>query len=72
MDQKTHVNTAEALVYQLRKRPGLVYLRRLSIILDGDSEKGFGLVRGYSYATYSHLDNRLRPMPMLHCLLHMT
>ncbi|KAG6846407.1 hypothetical protein H0H93_014118 [Arthromyces matolae] len=44
VDQKSHVNTAEPLVKQLRKRAGIVYLRRLSIILDEDSEKGFGLV----------------------------
>ncbi|KAF5372371.1 hypothetical protein D9615_009286 [Tricholomella constricta] len=43
VDPKIHVNTAESLVRQLRNRPGLVYLKRLSIILDEDSEKGFGL-----------------------------
>lgn len=59
MDQKSHVNTAEALVGQLRKRPGLVYLRRLSIILDGDSEKGFGLVSDLWLHDYSHPDDRL-------------
>ncbi|KAG6888249.1 hypothetical protein C0992_009205 [Termitomyces sp. T32_za158] len=54
VDQKSHVNTAEALVDQLRKRPGLVYLRRLSIILDGDSEKGFGLTNANAsmFASY--------------------
>lgn len=44
VEQKTHVNTVESLVKQLRQRPGIVYLKRLSIILDEDSEKGFGLV----------------------------
>ncbi|GLB40858.1 putative PBP superfamily domain containing protein [Lyophyllum shimeji] len=43
VDPRSHVNTAESLVSQLRKRPGIVYLKRLSIILDEDSEKGFGL-----------------------------
>ncbi|KAG6843825.1 hypothetical protein H0H87_012884 [Tephrocybe sp. NHM501043] len=43
VDQKSHVNTAQALVSQLKKRPGIICLRRLSIILDEDSEKGFGL-----------------------------
>ncbi|KAF5372307.1 hypothetical protein D9615_009319 [Tricholomella constricta] len=43
VDPKIHVNTADSLVRQLRRRPGIVYLKRLSIILDEDSEKGFGL-----------------------------
>ncbi|KAG6860818.1 hypothetical protein C0995_007319 [Termitomyces sp. Mi166 len=43
VDQKSHVNMAEALINQLRKRQGIIYLRRLSIVLDDDSEKGFGL-----------------------------
>lgn len=44
VELKTHVNTVEILVNQLRQRPGIVYLKRLSIVLDEDSEKGFGLV----------------------------
>lgn len=44
VDAKTHVNVLDQLVAQLRERPGIVYLKRLNIILDQDSEKGFGLV----------------------------
>lgn len=44
VELKSHVNTVEPLVNELRQRPGIVYLKRLSIILDDDSEKGFGLV----------------------------
>ncbi|KAG5637567.1 hypothetical protein H0H81_004144 [Sphagnurus paluster] len=43
VDPKTHTNVVDVLVGRLKKRPGIVYLRRLSIILDEDSEKGFGL-----------------------------
>ncbi|KAG6853762.1 hypothetical protein C0991_001592 [Blastosporella zonata] len=43
VDQKNHVNTVEGLLSQLKKRPGIIYLKRLTIILDDDSEKGFGL-----------------------------
>jgi ribonuclease P/MRP protein subunit RPP1 len=44
VEPKSHVNTLDNLVSQLRQRPGTVFLKRLSIILDEDSEKGFGLV----------------------------
>ena len=44
VDPKTHVNYLESLLGRLRTRPGIVYLKRLNIILDADSEKGFGLV----------------------------
>lgn len=47
VDPKTFVNTLDPLLGQLRKRPGVVYLKRLTIVLDEDSEKGFGLVRVY-------------------------
>ncbi|KAJ7360945.1 PHP domain-like protein [Mycena albidolilacea] len=40
---KSHVNILENLVAQLKPRPGIVLLKRLTIILDQDSEKGFGL-----------------------------
>ncbi|EIW78115.1 PHP domain-like protein [Coniophora puteana RWD-64-598 SS2] len=43
LDQKTHANVLDSLVSQLAKRPGIVFLKRLNIILDADSEKGFGL-----------------------------
>jgi len=44
IDSKTHVNHLESLTSQLRPRSGIVYLKRLNIILDQDSEKGFGLI----------------------------
>ncbi|KAJ7212241.1 RNase P subunit p30-domain-containing protein [Mycena pura] len=40
---KTHVNTLDSLVAQLKPRVGVVLLKRLTIILDQASEKGFGL-----------------------------
>ena len=45
LDPKTHVNVLDALLAQLRPRAGLVLLKRLTIVLDEESEKGFGLVR---------------------------
>lgn len=41
---KSHVNILDSLVAQLKSRPGVILLKRLTIILDQDSEKGFGLV----------------------------
>ncbi|KAI9001117.1 PHP domain-like protein [Trametes punicea] len=46
VDPKTHVNTLDPLLGQLRKRPGVVFLKRLTIVLDEESEKGFGLTNG--------------------------
>ncbi|TFY56289.1 hypothetical protein EVG20_g8983 [Dentipellis fragilis] len=43
IEQKAFVNVLDPLLGQLRKRPGIVYLKRLTIVLDEDSEKGFGL-----------------------------
>ncbi|OAX42023.1 PHP domain-like protein [Rhizopogon vinicolor AM-OR11-026] len=43
IDPKTHVNILDGLLTQLRARPGVVFLKRLTIVLDEDSEKGFGL-----------------------------
>ncbi|KAG2147211.1 RNase P subunit p30-domain-containing protein, partial [Suillus cothurnatus] len=43
IDQKTHVNILDGLLKQLRARPGTIFLKRLTIVLDNDSEKGFGL-----------------------------
>lgn len=51
VDPKTHVNTLDPLLAQLRKRQGVVYLKRLTIVLDEDSEKGFGLVCSATYLT---------------------
>jgi len=44
IDPKTHVNILDELLTQLRTRPGVLFLKRLTIVLDDDSEKGFGLV----------------------------
>ncbi|KAG1877725.1 PHP domain-like protein [Suillus subalutaceus] len=43
IDPKTHVNILDELFKQLKARPGTVFLKRLTIVLDNDSEKGFGL-----------------------------
>ncbi|KAJ7447197.1 PHP domain-like protein [Mycena latifolia] len=40
---KAHANILESLVTQLKPRPGIVLLKRLTIVLDQESEKGFGL-----------------------------
>jgi hypothetical protein len=47
LDPKTHINVLDPLLDGLRKRPGIVFLKRLTIVLDEDSEKGFGLVRHF-------------------------
>ncbi|KAI0691478.1 RNase P subunit p30-domain-containing protein, partial [Cytidiella melzeri] len=46
IDAKTHVNTVDPLLQKLRKRQNITYLKRLTILLDEDSEKGFGLTTG--------------------------
>ncbi|KAI0832312.1 PHP domain-like protein [Trametes gibbosa] len=46
VDPKVHVNTLDSLLGQLRQRKGIVYLKRLTIVLDEESEKGFGLTNG--------------------------
>ncbi|EIN05447.1 PHP domain-like protein [Punctularia strigosozonata HHB-11173 SS5] len=43
LDQKSHVNILDPLLAQMQKRKGIVFLKRLTIVLDEDSEKGFGL-----------------------------
>ena len=47
VEPKTFMNALDPLLRQVKKRPGVVYLKRLTIVLDEDSEKGFGLVRSY-------------------------
>lgn len=44
VDAKTHSNVLDGLLVQLKKREGIAFLKRLTIVLDEDSEKGFGLV----------------------------
>ncbi|KAG6332864.1 hypothetical protein ID866_6227 [Astraeus odoratus] len=43
LDPKTHVNVLNALLPQLKSRAGVLFLKRLTIVLDEESEKGFGL-----------------------------
>ncbi|KAH6901567.1 RNase P subunit p30-domain-containing protein [Coprinopsis sp. MPI-PUGE-AT-0042] len=44
VDSKAHTNPLEALLSQLKPRPGIIFLKRLNVVLDEDSEKGFGLI----------------------------
>lgn len=44
VEPRSHVNVLDGLAARLRARPGVVFLTRLNIVLDEDSEKGFGLV----------------------------
>ncbi len=44
VEPKTFVNALDPLLRLVKKRPGIIYLKRLTIILDEGSEKGFGLV----------------------------
>ncbi|KAK0185873.1 PHP domain-like protein [Armillaria mellea] len=62
VDPKTHVNILDPLLGQLTPRKGIVYLKRLSIILDGDSEKGFGLINAQTtlFNTYDLLSLPLK------------
>ncbi|KAI0300084.1 RNase P subunit p30-domain-containing protein [Multifurca ochricompacta] len=48
VESKTFVNTLDPLLRQVKKRPGIIYLKRLTIILDEDSEKGSGLTNAQS------------------------
>ncbi|KAH9061195.1 RNase P subunit p30-domain-containing protein [Lactarius vividus] len=47
-EPKTFVNTLDPLLHLVKKRPGIIYLKRLTIALDEDSEKGFGLTNAHS------------------------
>ncbi|KAF7419223.1 hypothetical protein PC9H_001810 [Pleurotus ostreatus] len=44
VDPKSHCNVLDSLLPQLKHRSGVIFLKRLTIILDEDSEKGFGLI----------------------------
>jgi len=48
VEPKTFVNALDPLLRLMKKRPGLIYLKRLTIVLDEDSEKGFGLTNAHS------------------------
>ncbi|KAI9454198.1 PHP domain-like protein [Russula earlei] len=43
VEPKTFINTLDPLLRHVKKRLGVIYLKRLTILLDEDSEKGFGL-----------------------------
>src|ERR1700722_3801273 len=45
IEAKTHINVLDGLLSQLKKRETIVFLKRLTIVLDEDNEKGYGLVR---------------------------
>jgi len=67
VDSKTHVNSLDIVFGRLRSRPGVVYLKRLSIILDEDSEKGFGLVCNTTSSPDIRRSFASRSMPMFPC-----
>ncbi|EJD08501.1 PHP domain-like protein [Fomitiporia mediterranea MF3/22] len=46
VDPRSHVNILDPLLKQLRKGTGILFLKRLTIVLDEDSEKGNGLSTG--------------------------
>ena len=53
VEPKAFVNALDPLIRLVKKRPGIIYLKRLTIVLDEDSEKGFGLVR-FLFPGYDH------------------
>ncbi|KAI0260767.1 PHP domain-like protein [Gloeopeniophorella convolvens] len=57
VEPKSFVNTLDPLLRQLKQRPGIVYIKRLTITLDEDSEKGFGLTNAQAglFAPYDIL-----------------
>lgn len=57
VEPKTFINALDPLLRQMKKRPGVVYLKRLTIVLDEDSEKGFGLVRSHFPNHPTHIAN---------------
>jgi len=48
VEPKSFVNALDPLLRLVKKRQGIVYLKRLTIVLDEDSEKGFGLTNAHS------------------------
>lgn len=55
IDPKTHINILDPLLAALKKREGVLLLKRLTIVLDAESEKGFGLVRSHSSIVLSRI-----------------
>ncbi|KAL4078847.1 RNase P subunit p30-domain-containing protein [Scleroderma yunnanense] len=54
IDPKTRVNILDSLLSQLKARAGVVFLKRLTIILNEESEKGFGLTSINALAVESY------------------
>jgi ribonuclease P/MRP protein subunit RPP1 len=54
VEPKTFINILDPLLRLVKKRHGIIYLKRITISLDEDSEKGFGLVRSYFPAIMLH------------------
>ncbi|KAL4066000.1 RNase P subunit p30-domain-containing protein, partial [Scleroderma citrinum] len=54
IDPKTHFNVLNSLLSRLKARAGIVFLKRLTIILDEESEKGFGLTSANASAVESY------------------
>ena len=44
IEQNTHVNVLDPLLKQLRSRKDDIFLKRLTLLLDEESEKGTGMV----------------------------
>lgn len=63
LDPKTHQNLAQTLVARLKPRPGVVFLKRITIVLDEDSEKGFGLVCNRNRRHYPLPPSRVKGLP---------
>jgi len=74
IEPKAHVNTLDVLLPNLRKREGVLILKRLTIELDGESEKGFGLTQASTHLFNSYDIISLRPTTpstlSLACLTH--
>ncbi|ETW75508.1 RNase P subunit P30, partial [Heterobasidion irregulare TC 32-1] len=74
VEPKAFVNALDPLLGQLRKRQGIIYLKRLTAVLDEDSEKGFGLTNANAslFAAYDII--ALHPTTettfSLACLMH--
>ena len=56
-----HVNYLEELSRRLKRRDGLVILKRLTILLDDASEKGTGLVHQYVLTVIHCTNHSYRP-----------
>jgi len=74
VEPKTFVNVLDPLLRLVKKRTGIIYLKRLTIVLDQDSEKGFGLTNAHSNLFSSYDVIALAPTTettfSLACLTH--